>query len=295
LRYSFRFTSNFADGVPREEPDVPPDPELTPDDIADMVENFDFDGDGLVNAFDNCSAIANPDQEDLDQDGLGDVCEASQSDLGMHIEATPEPAALLEDLTYTAVLYNLGPEDATNVTVAIAMDEGMSFVASASTGCTEIERVIGCSAGSLAVGDSATVMAVVQPTEAKTLSVTATLSSSEVDPLPDNNSVVVETEVPTTIGIDDAPGVPTQFRLGAAYPNPFNPVTTISFDVAQPARVLLTVSNILGQQVRVLEDDILTAGRYERVFDASGLPSGVYFYSISMGDYRGVGTVLLVK
>lgn len=76
--------------------------------------------------------------------------------------------------------------------------------------------------------------------------------------------------------------IPASFALHQNRPNPFNPTTRIEFDLPQSAVVTLNVVNILGQEVAtVLNRVALDAGREEAVFDASILPSGIYFYRIS--------------
>ena|GEM_PF-3982756 len=74
---------------------------------------------------------------------------------------------------------------------------------------------------------------------------------------------------------------PSAFALKQNYPNPFNPTTTIQFDLDEPARVSLRVYNTLGQEIATLLDEQqMDDGTQEIEFDASGLTSGVYFYSI---------------
>jgi hypothetical protein len=68
--------------------------------------------------------------------------------------------------------------------------------------------------------------------------------------------------------------------LYQSYPNPFNPSTTIRFDLPEQSDVTLKVSNALGQEVRTLSQGIHEAGVYHARFDATGLASGVYFYRL---------------
>jgi hypothetical protein len=70
------------------------------------------------------------------------------------------------------------------------------------------------------------------------------------------------------------------FELGQNYPNPFNPTTTIEFSIPKAEFVTLKIYNILGEEVTTLVSERLTAGQYKYQWDASGLPSGVYFYKL---------------
>jgi hypothetical protein len=77
-----------------------------------------------------------------------------------------------------------------------------------------------------------------------------------------------------------APNHPEGIYLFDNYPNPFNPSTKIGFQVANSGLVSLKVYDILGREVKTLIKEEMEPGKYEVSFDASGLPTGVYVYSI---------------
>jgi len=83
---------------------------------------------------------------------------------------------------------------------------------------------------------------------------------------------------PTGVGTNVE--LPQQFVLYQAYPNPFNPMTTIRFDLPKAAKVSLKVYNVLGQEVVTLADEVRDAGSHRIHFNAAGLASGVYFYRL---------------
>jgi hypothetical protein len=84
------------------------------------------------------------------------------------------------------------------------------------------------------------------------------------------------------IGITEE--IPREFRLYGNYPNPFNPVTTLKFDIPKLSYVKITVYDILGREVSKPVEQLLEAGRYMLNIDASGLSSGTYFYRIEATD-----------
>jgi len=92
-----------------------------------------------------------------------------------------------------------------------------------------------------------------------------------------------------------SPNTPAVFRLFQNYPNPFNPTTTIRYALPSRAHVLLTVFNILGQQVANLVDAIEDPGEHSVGFDGSGLASGVYFYRLRAGEYSSTRRLVLVR
>jgi hypothetical protein len=89
--------------------------------------------------------------------------------------------------------------------------------------------------------------------------------------------------------------VPAGFELLQNYPNPFNPTTTIKFDVAKEGPVMLTVYNMLGEQVATLANGRYTPGSYSVNFDASVLASGIYMYRLRVGGYTQTKSMVLVK
>jgi hypothetical protein len=78
------------------------------------------------------------------------------------------------------------------------------------------------------------------------------------------------------------PQMPVEYALSQNYPNPFNPTTMIEFSLAEVSTVSLKVYNILGQEVATLIDrEVMDDGDQQIEFDATGLPSGVYFYRLT--------------
>ncbi len=90
-------------------------------------------------------------------------------------------------------------------------------------------------------------------------------------------------------------GIPTEFALGQAYPNPFNPSTTISFNVAATGNVSLVVYNVMGQEVARLADRQFQPGTYNATFNAAALSSGVYFIRMDAPAFSAVQKIMLMK
>ena len=89
--------------------------------------------------------------------------------------------------------------------------------------------------------------------------------------------------------------IPEGFSLYQNYPNPFNPFTNISFDIQNSNHVRIIIYNALGEEVVTLVNEKLSAGSYEVNWDASGNPSGVYFYKLQAGDYKETKKMMLIK
>jgi hypothetical protein len=89
--------------------------------------------------------------------------------------------------------------------------------------------------------------------------------------------------------------IPGAFELHQNYPNPFNPSTYISFSLPVRTRVKLIVYDMLGREVKTLADNSFEPGNHKLVFDAAGLSSGIYFYSISTPGFSSTKRMAFIK
>lgn len=89
--------------------------------------------------------------------------------------------------------------------------------------------------------------------------------------------------------------LPKLFQLAQNYPNPFNPATTINYQIPVTARVVMKVYSVLGKEVATLVDEMKEAGSYHAVFNAGALASGVYFYTLTAGDYTAMQKMVIMK
>jgi len=88
---------------------------------------------------------------------------------------------------------------------------------------------------------------------------------------------------------------PVTFKFLPAYPNPFNPNTTLAFDLPNAGRVRVDVFDVTGRLVQSLGDQFYTAGSHSLKFDGSGLSTGMYFARASKGSVHAVQKLLLLK
>ncbi len=86
-----------------------------------------------------------------------------------------------------------------------------------------------------------------------------------------------------------------EFKLYQNYPNPFNPSTNIKYQIANNSFVTLKVYDVLGKEVAVLINQYQKAGNYEIQFSKNNIPSGIYFYRITAGDYSDVKKMIVTK
>jgi len=120
-------------------------------------------------------------------------------------------------------------------------------------------------------------------------------------------SVPVELRV-SLVGIEDEPLLPMIYAISANYPNPFNPSTTMDFQLPQISNVQLVIFNVLGQKVRTLVNEQMAPGRYKAIWDArndagQSVASGIYIYRFSAesagagnaGRFETVQKMILLK
>ncbi|WP_337866548.1 Ig-like domain-containing protein [Ignavibacterium sp.] len=89
--------------------------------------------------------------------------------------------------------------------------------------------------------------------------------------------------------------VPASYSLSQNYPNPFNPSTRINFSLPNQASVKIIISDILGREVSTLINDNLSAGNYSLEFNASEIPSGIYFYTMITDNFKQSRKMLILK
>ena len=99
----------------------------------------------------------------------------------------------------------------------------------------------------------------------------------------------------TITSIEDKTEIPDEYELSQNYPNPFNPSTIIRFSMPEAANVVLTVYNVLGQEIASLINQTMDAGHHEVQFDASNLNSGMYIYKLQAGNFVSIKKMMLAK
>jgi hypothetical protein len=95
--------------------------------------------------------------------------------------------------------------------------------------------------------------------------------------------------------VEDYSIVPEKFELYQNYPNPFNPETIIRFDLPENQFVNLKIYDLHGREVTTLINDYLKIGSYQIKFEASNLPSGIYFYQMVTPKFSSTKKMILLK
>jgi len=108
------------------------------------------------------------------------------------------------------------------------------------------------------------------------------------------------TDIPSYVGSFENDIVPEAYSLEQNFPNPFNSTTTIKYQIPDAATrhgvtVQLKIYDIIGREIAVLVSEEQKPGYYEVVWDASDLPSGVYFYKLHVGSYVDTKKMILLK
>jgi hypothetical protein len=89
--------------------------------------------------------------------------------------------------------------------------------------------------------------------------------------------------------------IPSKFSVSQNYPNPFNPTTSIRFDIASSTFARLVIYDVMGREIKILVNEILTPGTYQVTLDGVSLNSGVYFYRLITDDFTETKRMLLIK
>ncbi len=97
------------------------------------------------------------------------------------------------------------------------------------------------------------------------------------------------------VSIEKEEVTPGKFDLAQNYPNPFNPETVIRYSLPDAGNVTLKVYNSLGQEVATLVDRFVEAGTHSMAFNAENLPSGIYYYRLTAGNFTETRKMNLLK
>jgi 2',3'-cyclic-nucleotide 2'-phosphodiesterase (5'-nucleotidase family) len=108
-------------------------------------------------------------------------------------------------------------------------------------------------------------------------------------------SLVPEIKTPVTGLEEEQSVIPNQHKLEQNFPNPFNPHTTISYQIADPGFVELKVYNSLGQLISTLVNKEQSAGHYNAIWNAENFASGIYFYQMKCGNFSEIKKMLFIK
>jgi hypothetical protein len=111
-----------------------------------------------------------------------------------------------------------------------------------------------------------------------------------------SGAIVNGTLVGTITGVNNkTPTIPVKPVLEQNYPNPFNPTTRIQFSLSEPSQITLKIFNTLGQELAVIANGTYPMGIHSITWNAAGLSSGIYFYSLEAKFYKETKKMLLLK
>lgn len=94
---------------------------------------------------------------------------------------------------------------------------------------------------------------------------------------------------------DLSENAPEDYYLSNNFPNPFNPSTTIHYSIPYPSNVKIKIYDVIGNEIATLVSEEKQAGSYEAVWNADGLPSGVYFYQLRAGEFMQTKKMILLR
>jgi photosystem II stability/assembly factor-like uncharacterized protein len=111
-----------------------------------------------------------------------------------------------------------------------------------------------------------------------------------------DSGVVFHTTTGGVVSVEgETNSIPNNFNLTQNYPNPFNPSTKIKYSIPQTSNVLIKVFDILSNEIETLVNDEKQTGTYELTWNATNLPSGVYFYRLKAGDFVETKKMVLLR
>jgi len=188
-----------------------------------------------------------------------------------------------EDLGYTWSQINNGFSN-TNITSLISNSTGQTYMGS-----------WGNNAGVFQISDNLNSWIQINSGLFNTNVNSLTLDDKEYMYAGTNDGFLFKTNKTTTAIKSNSPINPISFNLEQNYPNPFNPSTIIKYAIPSWQYASLKIYDVLGNEITTLVNEDKPAGSYEVEFDASSLPSGVYFYQLKAGEHTVAKKMILLK
>ena len=144
----------------------------------------------------------------------------------------------------------------------------------------------------ISAGDSVSIsLLLITPNELGHFTADIILNSNDPASLIKTIQVVID----VVTGVEEENSLPTVYSLYNNYPNPFNPATTIKYDIPEQSYVTIKIYNIVGEEVVTLLNEEQNAGRYQIQWNATQLASGVYFYRIQAGQFSDTKKMIMMK
>ena len=207
-------------------------------------------------------------------------------------------------VVYTLTITNDGPSTTSGVVARDRLPAGLEFVSAETTStagpcstCGYVDTLGVWIVGQIPVGASATLKITAQVTEAGEITNTAEIIEGHLpdldsvfgdgDPSDDDQdsaTLTASNAQAKSTATESETGVPTAFAVYQNYPNPFNPETTIPFAAPTQGHVRIAVYDLLGREVAVLIDDVVSAGRHEVRWQADNIPTGLYLVRLQSGS-----------
>jgi len=135
------------------------------------------------------------------------------------------------------------------------------------------------------------------PVDAKELNRTNAIAGYQGRPNPFilDSTLVRRAYFYVATSIESVDPLPNSFTVSSAYPNPFNPQTSVTVDLPTSAHLTIGLFDVMGREVRSMASGVYSIGSHTVSVDGSGLASGVYYIRVASGEHQSLVPVLLLK